>query len=89
MAFAPQLPDCYLTQYGIPTINSSSQGTTDTGGAPNFTMYTPPLAFDPELVPCWPTTIKFTGKKVGVFGGVVTDRGARCRSCWARSRRCM
>ena len=40
VVLAPQQPDCYLTQYGVPTINGVSQESTTTGGTPNFTMLT-------------------------------------------------
>ena len=74
VALAPQHPDCYLTQYGVPTINGISQDTLATGGTPNFTMLTPPVAFDPELMAVLSHHGVFTGKKVGVFAGQVTDQ---------------
>jgi len=74
VVLAPQQPDCYLTQYGVPTINGNSQESAVTGGTPNFTMLTPPAAFDPELMAALARHGVFKGKKVGVFAGQVTDQ---------------
>ncbi|HXY28769.1 MAG TPA: hypothetical protein VEH82_10860, partial [Acidimicrobiales bacterium] len=73
VAFAPQQPDCYLTQYGIPTINGSAQDVSTTGGTPNFTLTPPPLAYDPIQLAVLARHGVFKGKKVGIFAGGVTD----------------
>ncbi len=74
VAFAPQQPDCYLTQYGIPTINGMDQGVTASASTPNFTMQAPPLAYDPVQLAVLTRHGVFKGKKVGVFAGGVTDQ---------------
>ncbi|HTU36830.1 MAG TPA: hypothetical protein VMF35_02370 [Acidimicrobiales bacterium] len=74
VAFAPQQPDCFLDQYGIPTINGVYQGVSTAQGAPNFTLQAPPLAYDPVQLAVFKRTGAFNGKKVGVFAGGVTDQ---------------
>jgi hypothetical protein len=74
VALAPQQPDCYLTQYGVPTINGSAQDVSATSGAPNFTLTPPPLAYDPLQLAVLARHGIFKGKKVGVFAGQVTDQ---------------
>ena len=73
VAFAPQQPDCYLSQYGIPTINGTFQDVAVSGGTPNFTMQAPPLAYDPIQLAMFAHEGVFKGKTVGIFGGQVTD----------------
>ncbi len=74
VAFAPQQPDCYLSQYGIPTINGTFQDVAVSGGTPNFTMQAPPLAYDPIQLSMFARDGVFKGKTVGIFGGQVTDQ---------------
>ena len=74
VALAPQQPDCYLTQYGVPTINGSSQEVTTSGRTPNFTLTPPPLAYDPVQLAVLVRHGVFKNKKVGVFAGQVTDQ---------------
>jgi hypothetical protein len=74
VAFAPYQPDCFLTQYHMPTINGNSQGANTSGGAPNFTMSPPAVAYDPVQLQALARQGVFKGKKVGVFGGLVTDQ---------------
>jgi hypothetical protein len=74
VAFAPEEPDCYLSQYGIPTINGSFQDLSVSGGTPNFTMQAPPLAYDPIQLAVFAHDGLFRGKTVGIFGGQVTDQ---------------
>jgi hypothetical protein len=73
VAFAPQQPDCYLSQYGIPTINGTFQDVAVSGGTPNFTMQAPPLAYDPIQLAVFDRDGVFRGKTVGIFAGQVTD----------------
>lgn len=73
VAFAPQQPDCYLSQYGIPTINGTFQDVAVSGGTPNFTMQAPPLAYDPIQLAMFSRDGVFKGKTVGIFAGQVTD----------------
>jgi hypothetical protein len=73
VAFAPQQPDCYLSQYGIPTINGTFQDVAVSAGTPNFTMQAPPLAYDPIQLAVFAHSGLFRGKTVGIFGGQVTD----------------
>jgi len=73
VAFAPQQPDCYLSQYGIPTINGTFQDVAVSGGTPNFTMQAPPLAYDPIQLAMFAHDGVLRGKTVGIFGGQVTD----------------
>jgi hypothetical protein len=74
VAFAPQQPDCYLTQYEIPTINGSAQEVSASGATPNFTLTPPPLAYDPVQLGVLARHGVFKGKKVGIFAGGVTDQ---------------
>ncbi len=74
VAFAPQQPDCYLTQYGVPTINGTFQDVSVSAGTPNFTMQAPPLAYDPIQLAVFDHKGLFRGKTVGIFGGQVTDQ---------------
>jgi hypothetical protein len=73
VSFAPLEPDCYLTQYDIPTINGSAQDVSTSGGTPNFTLTPPPLAYDAVQLTVLAHHGVFKGMKVGVFGGMVTD----------------
>jgi hypothetical protein len=73
VALAPQQPDCYLTQYGVPTINGSAQNVSE-AGTPNFTLTPPPLAYDPLQLAALARHGIFKGKKVGIFAGQVTDQ---------------
>ena len=74
VALAPQQPDCYLTQYKVPTINGTFQDISTSGGTPNFTLTTPPLAYDPVQLGALARQGVFKGKKVGLFAGGVTDQ---------------
>ena len=73
VVLAPQQPDCYLTQYDVPTINGSAQDVSATG-TPNFTLTPPPLAYDPLQLMVLARHGIFKGKKVGIFAGQVTDQ---------------
>jgi hypothetical protein len=73
VALAPFQPDCYLTQYAVPTINGSSQDVGKSKGTPNFTLSPPPDAYDPVQLKVLAHDGVFKGKKVGVFGGLTTD----------------
>ena len=74
VVLAPQQPDCYLSQYGIPTINGTFQDVAVSGGTPNFTMQAPPLAYDPTQLAVFSRDGVFRGKTVGIFGGQITDQ---------------
>jgi hypothetical protein len=74
VAFSPQQPDCYLSQYKIPTINGSFQDVSVSAGTPNFTMQAPPLAYDPIQLAVFAHNGLFRGKTVGIFAGQITDQ---------------
>jgi hypothetical protein len=72
VAFAPLSPICYL-EHGTPTIASTVSGTVSAGAAQNFTVSAPATAYDPTQLAVLAKQGIFKGKKVGVFGGAVTD----------------
>jgi ABC-type branched-subunit amino acid transport system substrate-binding protein len=74
VAFSPQQPDCYLSQYKIPTINGTFQDVSVSAGTPNFTMQAPPLAYDPIQLAMFAHNGLFRGKTVGIFAGQITDQ---------------
>ena len=74
VAIAPQQPDCFLQQYGVPTINGSFQNVSGGGGAPNFTLSPPLAAYDPVQLAAFAHKGAFKGKKVGLFAGQATDQ---------------
>ena len=73
VAIAPQQPDCFLQQYGVPTIAGNFQNITTSGGAPNFTLSPPLSAYDPVQLAAFAHKGVFKGKKVGLFAGQATD----------------
>jgi hypothetical protein len=74
VAIAPEQPDCFLQQYGVPTIAGAFQNTTKAGGAPNFTLSPPLSAYDPVQLAAFAHKGVFKGKKVGLFAGQATDQ---------------
>ena len=74
VAIAPEQPDCFLQQYGVPTIAGSFQNITTSGGAPNFTLSPPLSAYDPVQLAAFAHKGVFRGKKVGLFAGQATDQ---------------
>ena len=74
VAIAPQQPNCYLQQYGIPTISGTLQnGVQTTGTAPNFSLQPPASAYDPLQLSVLAHEGVFKGKKVGLFAGQTSD----------------
>jgi hypothetical protein len=72
VAFAPLSPICYL-EHGTPTIGATVAGNVSAGAAQNFTVTAPATAYDPTQLAVLAKQGIFKGKKVGVFGGAVTD----------------
>jgi hypothetical protein len=73
VAFAPLSPICYL-EHGTPTIGATVTGNVSQGAAQNFTVIAPSTAYDPIQFAVLAKMGTFKGKKVGVFGGAVTDQ---------------
>ena len=74
VAIAPQEPNCYVQQYGIPTISGTLQdGVQTTGAAPNFSLQPPAAAYDPLQLSVLAHKGVFKGKKVGLFAGQSSD----------------
>jgi Periplasmic binding protein len=73
VAIAPQQPDCYVQQYGIPTIAGNFQNAQATNGAPNFNVQPPVAVYDPLQLGALAHRGSFKGKIVGVFAGSRTD----------------
>jgi hypothetical protein len=73
VAFSPLSPICYL-EHGTPTIGATVAGTVSAGAAQNFTVTPPATAYDPTQFAVLAAKGQFKGKKVGVFGGAVTDQ---------------
>jgi hypothetical protein len=72
VAFSPLSPICYL-EHGTPTIGATVEGNVSAGAAQNFTVTAPATAYDPTQLAVLAKEGVFKGKKVGVFGGAVTD----------------
>ncbi len=70
---AAQQPDCYVQQYGIPTIAGNFQNAQATNGAPNFNVQPPVAVYDPLQLAALAHRGSFKGKIVGVFAGSRTD----------------
>ena len=68
----PEQSDCYLQQ-GVPVINGLSETTLPPGSAANFTLITPPNAFDQLQLPIFAKRGLFKGKTVGLFAGSSQD----------------
>ena len=74
VAIGPQQPNCYVQQYGIPTISGTLQnGVQTTGAAPNFSLQPPAAAYDPLQLSVLAHKGVFKGKKVGLFAGQTSD----------------
>jgi Periplasmic binding protein len=73
VAISPLSPECYL-EHGVPTINSTVTETLSSGAAANFTVTPPASAYDPLQLTALTRLGIFRGKKVGVFGGSITDK---------------
>ncbi len=73
VAFAPLSPICYL-EHATPTIGATVTGTVNAGSAQNFTLVPPASNYDPTQLSVLEKQGVFKDKKVGVFGGQVTDQ---------------
>jgi Periplasmic binding protein len=72
VSFAPLSPICYL-EHDTPTIGSTVTGSVNAGSAQNFTLVPPANDYDPTQLAVLDKQGVFKGKKVGVFGGEITD----------------
>jgi hypothetical protein len=72
-AFSPLSPICYL-EHATPTIGATVTGVVTKDAAPNFTVTAPSTAYDPVQIAVLAQKGVLKGKKVGVFGGNVTDQ---------------
>jgi hypothetical protein len=74
VAISPYQPDCYLQVHDTPTINGTFESVEALGGAPNFSLWPPPGAFDRLQLRVFKRHGVFAGKRVGLFAGAVTDQ---------------
>jgi Periplasmic binding protein len=66
VTLGPVTPLCYQ-QAGVSTIEGANGASLSPTAAPNFTLITPPSAFDPLQISVFTKLGVFKGKKVGVF----------------------
>jgi branched-chain amino acid transport system substrate-binding protein len=67
VALGPVEPDCFL-EAGVPTIQAAFTGSLPPGGAKNFSLTPPAIAYDPVQFSVFAKEGVFKGKKVAIVG---------------------